>query len=104
MTKSPVTEYDQPLFGDLPPQQVKRRPAPIRSVAQGKCPHHTSDTSRQLTGLVRGGRHFYWKPHHVNTYGSRRMCIASDSPLCNTPAIATEPWHDTPKCPCGKGK
>lgn len=107
MTRSRATEFDQSLFGDgveLPPRFPPRNKAkPPRSVAQGKCPHHTSDTARTLTGLVRGGKHLYWKPHWVNRYGSRAICIASDSPLCSTPAIETEPNHPTPKCPCLKG-
>lgn len=94
----------QDALFEPPPQQPRRKPGAIRSVAQGKCPHHTSDTARTLTGIVRGGRHFYWKPHWVNKYRSRTMCIASDAPLCSVPALDTEPNHPTPKCPCGGKK
>jgi hypothetical protein len=97
------TDLDTPLPFDLPPQQPKRRPRPIKTVAQGKCPNHVSDKGT-LVGIVRGGKHLYWKPHHVNTYGSSKLCSASNASLCVVPSLSTWPARETPECDCMRGK
>ena len=95
MTRRKVTELDVPLFENLPAAKgsPREQPRPTRCYQFGPCPHHTS---RKLTGLVRSGRHLYWKPHYVRTYGSSRLCTASDAPLCSAPVK-----RGGPLCPCG---
>lgn len=75
----------------------QERPKAAKSVAYGKCPNHTGD---RLVGLIRGGRHLYWRSHKVKTYGSERTCSASDAPLCSVPS-RTVVSAETPLCPCG---
>jgi hypothetical protein len=96
MTRRKVTDLDVPLFDNLPAVQGSSREqaTPQRSVEFGRCPHHAGGG---VTGLVRGGRHLYWRAHFVRTYGSRRLCIASEAPLCSAPAKGIH----QPLCPCG---
>lgn len=98
--KGKVTELDVPLFDNLPAAQGSSRdqPKPPRSVEFGWCPNHKGT---RLTGLVRGGRHLYWRTHYVATYGSRRLCTASDAPLCSAPATRIYHGQYPPVCPCG---
>jgi hypothetical protein len=95
MSKRSVSHLDVPLFTDLPTasSSTREEAAAQRSVAFGRCPHHSS---HQLTGIVRGGRHLYWRAHYVRTYGSARLCTASDAPLCTAPVD-----RHGPPCPCG---
>jgi hypothetical protein len=97
MPKRTVSNLDVPLFTDLPTTSnhgsQEEEPAQ-RSVAFGRCPHHAG---KGLTGIVRGGRHLYWRAHYVRTYGSYRLCTASEAPLCSVPVDRLGP-----PCPCGE--
>jgi hypothetical protein len=86
------------LFPDPPPApRSEKTPAP-RSVAHGACPSHTGGLT--LTGVVRGGRHFYWRLHYVRQGKGARICTASNAPLHSMPARDVI-GHKTPICPCG---
>lgn len=90
-----------PLFERLPRSEPVRKAAAPKSVAFGVCPNHPWQL--RLTGLVRHGRHLYWRGHSVPAArGHRpRWCTASDAPL-HTVAALQMAHQPCPTCPCGQ--
>ena len=86
------------LFPDPAPQQPPVRPPLPRSVGRAACPGHPYQYG--LIGLVRSGRHLYWREHRVAQGKGFRLCRASDAPLCTMPARQV-PGYTAPHCPCG---
>lgn len=96
---SDVASEQPEMFHVEPAPAPERQPRP-KTVARGVCPLHRFDL--KLTGVVRSGRHYYWRAHTIPMGLAARpiLCSASNAPLCSAPA-AVVAGYPTPTCPCG---